>query len=112
MGLALFGIGLYVIPLLVIYGFPLIGMYIWFPDGLLKFWIVYTSRYFGLAFHVISVLMGAILGGMVQGDNIWPIINLIATFFLEKEYTKYGGEAVKHIDSSWTQGESHYPFAV
>ena len=98
------------------YGWTLIGMLLYSKfgwwDSNLMWQILYSARYLGLIFHIISVPMQSLLSISLADDKIYPFLNIVMVFILEKAYTQYGSDAMKYIDSEWSQGNSRYPFAV
>ena len=111
---------IYEIPSGIFWGVPmwsmmfysLIGRRIGLKGSLLKFMILYTTRYGGLLWHIVSQLIGVWLV-YAQLDFIFPFIYLVTSVLLEQAYTEVGGEALRYIDPTWTQNpDAAYPFAV
>ena len=109
---------LFWLPSLLIWGVPLLGMvlysligrHIGFKGWILKFLIVYATRYLGLLWHVISQIYGVyLIWGRI--DNYFPFVYLIMSFLAEQAYTDLGAGAVTYIDPEWTQNpNSLFPF--
>ena len=105
-------------PSILIWGLPLLGMslysligrHIGFKGWLLKFLIVYGTRYVGLFWHIITQFYSVYL--IRDGiDYYFPIIYLIMSYLLEQAYTDLGAGAVKYIDPDWTQNPNAlFPF--
>ena len=105
---------------LLIWGFPFfcMGMYSIFGRGmglkghLLKFLILYGTRYLGLLWHILGSIVGIFLI-LSEWDYLFGLVFTVTGYFLELQYTKHGAEAVRYLDPEWTQSENAlYPFAV
>ena len=73
---------------------------------------MYSTRYLGLLWHVLGVIVG-IWYAVEQWDTLFWLVFMVTGYFLELAYTKHGAGAVKFIDPEWTQGENAlYPFTV
>ena len=104
---------------LLLWGIPFffMGIYKLFGQGewvgkLLKFQIVYSTRYLGLFWHIIGSLLAVGLA-LAEWDLLFWLVFAVTGFWLELMYTKYGAGAVQYIDPEWTQGENTlYPFTV
>ena len=105
---------------LVIWGFPFfcMGLYSIFgramglKGNLIKFQILYSTRYLGLLWHILGSLLGLEFA-VLQWDLLFGLVFMVTGYFLELGYTKYGAGAVKYLDPEWTQSENAlYPFTV
>ena len=91
--------------------YSLFGQWKW-VGWLVKFQILYSTRYLGLLWHILGALYGVVLLVM-RWDLLFGLVFTVTGFFLELEYTKHGAGAVKYIDPEWTQGENTlYPFTI
>ena len=107
-------------PSVILWGIPLVSMGLYsfigerigLKGSLLKFMILYTSRFGGLLWLIVSQAIGAYLF-YYQMDFIFPFIHLISSFLFERAYTDAGAEALRYIDPTWTQDPNAiYPFTV
>ena len=105
---------------LLIWGFPFfcMGMYSIFGRGmglkgnLIKFQILYSTRYLGLLWHILGSVLG-IYYAILQWDLLFGLVFAVTGYFLEVEYLKHGAGAVNYLDPEWTQSENAiYPFTV
>ena len=88
----------------------MIGKQIGLEGALVKFFLLYWSRYFGLLAHLLSLLLSTAFAG---NDLQWALINLVSVGLLEYSYWAFGNDAVKYVDPLWTQGENTLiPFKV
>ena len=94
---------------LLIWGFPFfcMGMYsifgrgLGFQGSLIKFQILYSTRYLGLMWHILGTLL-AISYALLQWDLLFWLVFAVTGYLLEVEYLKHGAGAVKYLDPEWT----------
>ena len=105
---------------LFIWGFPFLcmGLYSIFGRGLgfqghlIKFQILYSTRYLGLTWHILGTII-AMIYALLGADLLFWMVFGVSGYYLEMEYLKHGAGAVKYLDPEWTQSENAiYPFDV
>ena len=99
------------VPYLFIYGVPFVSMLLFLMIGrqiglkgwLVKYFLLYWSRYVGLLAHLLALVVSS-LGA--SNDPLWAVLSPVIVGLLEYSYWANGADAVKYVDPSWSQGES------
>ena len=95
------------LPYQFIYGVPFVSMVVFWAIGqqiglkgnLVKFFILYWSRYVGLLAHLLSLWLSLLAAG---NDPVWAVLNPLIVGFLEYSYWATGNDAVTYVDPLWT----------
>ena len=86
------------------------GRHIGLQGYLVKFFLLYWSRYVGFFWHLVSLVVNTFIASY---DPTWTILNTAIIFVLEYLYFAHGAGAVSFVDPDWTQGEDTLlPFEV
>ena len=90
--------------------FVMIGQQIGLKGSLVKFFLLYWTRYVGLLAHLYAVLFSTLTS---NNDPTWAVLNLVIVVLLEYQYWANGADAVTYVDPLWSQGENTLlPFEV
>ena len=88
----------------------MIGLSIGLDGTLVKFFLLYWSRYLGLLVHILSVMWWI---SQAENDPEWAVLNAVISGLLEYWYWATGANAVRFVDQYWSQGEDTLlPFKV